>query len=93
MAAGGENRRPYLGRNRWPLTRRCGEDAHGRQTREWWQWQTCAQDVTRSWIEWLAADRFRSAECYGRYVSALDQEERAAAEFERVFLGTARGGE
>ena len=73
--------------------RRCGEDTHGRQTREWWQWRTCAQDVTRSWNEWLAADRFRSAECYGRYVSALDQAERAAAEFERVFLGTARGGE
>ena len=63
-----------------------GEDRPERQTRQWRRWRRCAQDVTRSWNEWLAADRFRSAECYRRYVSALDQEERAAAEFERVFL-------
>jgi hypothetical protein len=65
---------------------RRGEDTPGRQTLEWRQWRRCAQGVTRSWNEWLAADRLRSAECYRRYVAALDQEERAAAAFERVFI-------
>ena len=43
-------------------------------------WRRAAQSVTRAWSEWSAADsRRRSDELYGRYLSALDEEEQAAA--------------
>jgi len=68
------------------------EDAPERQTHQWRRWRRCAQDVTRSWNEWLAADHRRSAECYRRYVSALAAEERAAADFEHTLLEAAGKG-
>jgi hypothetical protein len=40
--------------------------------------------VARAWNEWLAADNYQRLDSYRRYLSALDAEERAAAELERV---------
>jgi hypothetical protein len=42
-------------------------------------WRRAAQSVTRAWSEWSAADRRSRAELYRRYLSALDEEEQAAA--------------
>ena len=53
-----------------------------RQSRLWRAWRRSAQKVTRTWNEWLAADSRDDAEFYRRYTSALDHEERAAAEIE-----------
>ena len=52
-----------------------------------------AQNVTRVWNEWLAADRRQHASIYHRYISALAEEERAAAVVERVVNPTAAGRE
>jgi hypothetical protein len=55
------------------------------QSPPWQSWRCCAQKVTRSWNEWLAAvDGRDRVELYRRYVSALDDEEHAAAEIERA---------
>jgi hypothetical protein len=43
-----------------------------------------AQKVTRAWSEWLAADRGVRAELWHCYLSALAEEERAAAALERT---------
>lgn len=42
-------------------------------------WRRAAQSVTRTWSEWSAADGRRRSELYRRYMSALDEEEQAAA--------------
>jgi hypothetical protein len=42
-------------------------------------WRRAAQSVTRTWSEWSAADGRRRSELYSRYISALDEEEQAAA--------------
>ena len=55
-----------------------------RQSWLWHAWRRSAQKVARTWNEWLAADRCDDAEFYRRYTSALDQEERAAVEIERM---------
>ena len=52
-----------------------------------WQrdaWRRAAQSVTRTWSEWSAADGRRRSELYGRYRSALEAEELAAARLERA---------
>ena len=54
-----------------------------RQARRWRAWRRSAQDVTRAWNAWLAADSRERGESYRRYVAALSQEERAAAEIKR----------
>jgi hypothetical protein len=57
-----------------------GADEGGeRQARQWQTWRRSAQKVTRAWNEWLAANSRESTELYRRYVSALAEEERAAA--------------
>ena len=48
-------------------------------SRQWQAWRRSAQKVTRAWNEWLAGGRRERAELYRRYVSALADEERAAA--------------
>jgi hypothetical protein len=61
-------------------------DAHtawGEKSGEWLAWWRSAQRVSRAWNEWLAADSRRRPDIYGRYLSALAAEERAAAELER----------
>jgi hypothetical protein len=55
-------------------------DAGTRPSRQWETWRRCAQKVTRTWNEWLAAHGRDRAELYRRYISALAEEERAAAE-------------
>ena len=48
-------------------------------------WRRAAQSVTRAWCEWSAApDSRRRSELYRRYISALDEEEQAAAELQQV---------
>jgi hypothetical protein len=55
-----------------------------RQRKELQNWRACAQRVTLAWEAWLAADRCdRGGDCYRTFVSALADEERAAAQVER----------
>ena len=55
-----------------------------RQARQWQTWRRSTQKVTRAWNEWLAANSRESAELYRRYISALAEEERAAAAIEQT---------
>jgi len=59
-----------------------GNEAVGQQSREWNAWRRSAQQVTRTWNEWLAADGRERDASYTRHISALTEEERAAAEIE-----------
>jgi len=54
------------------------------ESRQWHAWRLSAQKVTRTWNEWLAADGRQCAASYARYISALTEEERAAAEIELI---------
>lgn len=73
---------------------RVATEAQTRRSLEWRSWRRSAQNVTRLWNEWLAADDPVRDECYRRYLSALVEEERAAASLERrVKLHVAAGGE
>ena len=56
----------------------------------WWRSE---QRVTRLWNQWLAAERSRADDCYRRYVEALAEEEKAAAELARVIGGGAQARE
>ena len=48
-------------------------------------WRRAAQSVTRAWSEWSAeADGRRRSELYSRYMTALDEEERAAAALQQM---------
>jgi hypothetical protein len=47
----------------------------------WRAWRCAAQKATRAWNEWLAADGHERYLCY---VSALAEEEQAAAAIERA---------
>ena len=55
-----------------------------RESGQWLAWRRSAQQVTRAWNEWLAADGRQRPAIYRRYLTALAEEERAAAEIERV---------
>ena len=48
------------------------------------EWRRSAQRVTRAWNAWLAADRRDRGVRYRAFVAALADEERAAAEVERM---------
>jgi hypothetical protein len=61
-----------------------GNDVVERESRQWQAWRQSAQKVTRTWNEWLAADRGERAASYTRHISALTEEERAAAEIELI---------
>lgn len=63
------------------------DEAGPQQSQQWQAWRRSAQTVTRVWYEWLAANRCERAELYGRYLSALAEEERAATELQRTLLG------
>ena len=54
------------------------------QTQQLQDWRRSAQRVTRAWNAWLAADRRDRAMRYHAFVAALADEERAAAEVERM---------
>jgi hypothetical protein len=62
-----------------------GNEAVEQQSREWQAWRQSAQKVTRTWNEWLAAEGRERDASYTRHISALTEEERAAAE-----IGNAR---
>ena len=55
-----------------------------RQTQQLVEWRRSAQRVTRAWNGWLAADGRDRAIRYRVFVAALADEERAAAEVERM---------
>ncbi|MGO9971603.1 MAG: hypothetical protein ACLP01_01985 [Solirubrobacteraceae bacterium] len=65
-------------------SRHAGDTAGTRQSREWDAWRRSAQKAKRAWNEWLAADRRARAELWRCYISAADEEERAAAKLERM---------
>ena len=69
-----------------------GDEGPGRRSQQHTEWRRCAQKVTRAWNEWLAADRGVRAERWLCYLSALAEEERAAAELERTVNIGAAGG-
>lgn len=54
------------------------------QTQKLQDWRQSAQRVTRAWNAWLAADGDDRAIRYRVFVAALADEERAAAEVERM---------
>ena len=68
---------PIFGRRK----RRSKTDAQASQLRDW---RSSAQRVNRAWNAWLAADGAERALRYRAYVAALDAEEGAAAEVERM---------
>jgi hypothetical protein len=55
-----------------------------RHTEQLQAWRRAAQRVTRAWNGWLAADSRDRAVRYRVFVAALADEERAAAEVERI---------
>ena len=55
-----------------------------RQTQQLQEWRRSAQRVTRAWNAWLAAESRDRAVRYRAFVAALADEERAAAEVERM---------
>jgi hypothetical protein len=55
-----------------------------RQTQQLQEWRRSAQRVTRAWNAWLAADRHDRAIRYGIFVAALADEERTAADVQRM---------
>jgi hypothetical protein len=59
-------------------------EAGERQSRQWQTWRRSAQKVTRAWNEWLAGGSRECPELYRRYISALAEEERAAAAIEQT---------
>jgi hypothetical protein len=54
------------------------------QTQQLQDWRRSAQRVTRAWNAWLAAESRDRAIRYSVFVAALADEERAAAEVERM---------
>ena len=54
------------------------------QTRQLMEWRRSAQRVTRAWHAWLAAESRDRGERYRAFEIALAEEERAAAELERI---------
>ena len=68
-----------------PHDHRAVDRVRSQQSRHWHAWRRSAQKVTRAWNAWLAAaDGRQRAEFYNVLVSALSEEERAAAEVERA---------
>ena len=55
-----------------------------RQTQQLQDWRRSAQRVTRAWNAWLAAENGDRGIRYRAFVAALADEERAAAEVERM---------
>jgi hypothetical protein len=55
-----------------------------RQTQQLQDWRRSAQRVTRAWNAWLAAESGDRGVRYRAFVAALGEEERAAAEVERM---------
>jgi hypothetical protein len=63
-----------------------------RHTRQFQEWRRSAERVTGAWNAWRAADRHDGTVCYRVFVDALADEERTAAELERV-VGLSQAGD
>jgi hypothetical protein len=84
----------FFGSRKRRLARSSGSDSGGSdlagdetlrsQARELRDWRESAQRVTRAWSAWLAADGPDRGWRYRAFEEALAEEERAAAEVERV---------
>ena len=85
MFFGSKKRRKYTNDASHP-SEPADNEVGKRHSRQWHAWRRSAQKVTRTWHEWLAADRCDDAEFYRRYTCALDQEERAAVEIEQMVI-------
>ncbi len=55
-----------------------------RRTQQLIEWRRSAQRVTRAWNAWLAAESRDGGVRYHAFVAALTEEERAAADIERM---------
>jgi hypothetical protein len=55
-----------------------------RRAKQLMEWRRSAQRVTRAWNAWLAAERRDRSLRYHAFVAALAEEDRAAAELERM---------
>jgi hypothetical protein len=80
----GARKRSGLADDAWAIGEPCASESGERQARQWLAWRRCAQRVTRAWNEWLAADSRQRPARYRCYLSALAEEEQAAAEVERM---------
>ena len=63
-----------------------------RRTQQLVEWRRSAPRVTRAWNAWLAAESRDRALRYDVFVAALADEERAAAEVERMVALADAGG-
>jgi hypothetical protein len=63
-------------------------DTSARQSAQLHQWRQSARRVTRAWNSWLAADRCDRDARYHAFVSALADEEQAAAKAGGVIQAT-----
>ena len=61
-----------------------GTDEPLGQTQQLTEWRLSAQRVTRAWNAWLASEGRDRSVRYRAFVAALDDEERAAVEIERI---------
>jgi len=79
-------------RRRAQINQRWPEPEAGAHSRQFDEWQRAAQRVRRAWNAWLAADGHQRRVWYGAFVQALAEEERAAAEVERLTKREVAGG-
>lgn len=63
-------------------------DTPAQQSEQLDEWRQSAQRVTRAWNSWLAADRSDRDARYHALISALADEERAAAKAEGMIQST-----
>jgi hypothetical protein len=72
------------GRRRARIDQRWSEPTAEPQSEQLEEWRRSAQRVRRTWNAWLAADGHERRVWYRAFVAALAEEERAAAEVERM---------
>ena len=80
----GSRKRRNLGGGASPLGDPARSEAGAFRPPQWLAWRRSAQKVTRTWKEWLAAEGVEGDSLYRRYVSALAEEEQAAAELQHM---------
>ena len=82
--------RPRSSRSAWDnasasdSSRAATSEKQQQQAKQLEHWRSSAQRVTREWNAWLAAEGHERRGRYHTFVSALADEERAAAEIQRM---------
>jgi hypothetical protein len=80
----GQKKRHNAGGGASPLSDPAADGLAGRGSRPWQAWRRAAQKANRTWNEWLAAEPAARDRLYCCYVSALAEEQQAAAELQRI---------